>query len=357
MKYTLTAFITLLTTLCFGQTIIVEQKTNDTLIITEEIQTYKINKITRKAYIPPVIIPPPVQSKYFLLPVSNAKVITGQSNIVIENLRFDNATSVMIKITNSSNITIRNCFFNKGVSEAINIYQGTNIRIENCLFNAVTTGVLASTSTGIKVINNQFVNVKGPMPRGQFVQFNTVTGAGNEISGNKGENFSGECDPADLISLFKSSGTAASPILVKNNMFRGGGTLASGGGIVAGDYGGSYVTIDGNTLHTPGNYGLAIVGGSYNSITNNKVFSLQTPISNSSIHIWAQAGVVCSNNTIKGNRVYWINKYGVLNDGWNAQNCTNTVWEKPTRITEAELNMPSHLIDFITPTELLTIRK
>lgn len=310
--------------------------------------------------VPPPPPPPtdtiPNPTGYLSLTLSASKVISGQSNLIIENLRFENATSVMIKISNSSNIIIRNCFFNKGVAEAINIYTGTNIRIENCLFNAVTTGVLASTSTGIKVINNQFVNVKGPMPRGQFVQLNTCSGVGNEISGNKGENFPGECDPADLISIFKSSGTAASPILIKNNMFRGSGTLESGGGIVAGDYGGDYTVIDGNTLHTPGNYGIAIAGGNYNSIINNKVFSLQTPISNSSIHIWAQAGVACSNNTIKNNRVYWINKYGVFNDGWNAGNCENTVWEYPTRITEAELGIPQHLITFVTPEELLTIR-
>jgi parallel beta-helix repeat protein len=268
----------------------------------------------------------------------------------------------MIKIANSSNITIRNCFFNKGVAEAINIYMGTNVRIENCLFNAVTTGVNASTSTGVKVLNNQFVNVKGPMPKGQFVQFNAVTGAGNEIIGNKGENFQGESDPADLISIFNSSGTAASPILIKNNMFRGGGPLASGGGIALGDFGSSYTTADGNVLLNPGQYGMAIAGGSNNIIINNKIFSQQFPWSNIALFIWPQEGsTVCANNIIKGNRATWINKDGVLNVGWNGANfnggnCTGTIWESPTPITEAELNIPIHLIDFVSPEELLKIR-
>ena len=69
----------------------------------------------------------------------------------------------------------------------------------------MTTGVYASTSQGLKVRNNQFVNVRQrkttnadgtiTKARGQFVQFNTCSGVGNEISGNKGENFQGESDP------------------------------------------------------------------------------------------------------------------------------------------------------------------
>lgn len=358
MKYIFTAIITLLTGLCFGQTIMVDQNTKDTIIITEEVQTFKTNKITRKPYKPPVIVQPPAASKYFLLPVSNPIVLNGQSDVIIDGKRFENSPGVSIKITNCKSITIKNCFFNRSVAEAIVIENSIGVTVQYNLFAWNTAGVYAATSQGIKVLNNQFVNMRqvaGPK-RGQFVQFNTVTGAGNEVSNNKGENFPGESDPEDMISMFRSSGTSASPIQIRNNWGRGGGPSASGGGIVLGDYGGSYIVADGNVLLNPGNYGMAISGGHYMTITNNKIFSKQTLISNNPLFIWAQAGAACSNNTIRNNRVTWINSAGIFNDGWNPGNCTNTVWQPPTRITEAELNFPVHLIDYVTPEELLKIR-
>ncbi len=299
-------------------------------------------------------------SSYLVLPMSEPIILTGKSNVVIEGKRFENVAGVMINISGSSNVIIRNCFFNKGGAEAIAIYKGTNIRVENCLFNGITTGVYASTSSTVKVINNQFVNVRaraGGNARGQFVQFNTVSGAGNEVSGNKGENFAGESAPEDLISMFKTYGTAASPVLIKNNMFRGGGPSQSGGGIVAGDYDGGYIRIEGNTLLNPGQYGIAIAGGSNHVITGNKIFSKQFAWSNNPLFIWAQVGNInCANNTIKNNRATWTNRSGIINGGWNAGNCSGTVWEYPKSITEAELNVPEHLIDFVTVQELKAMR-
>lgn len=359
MKYFFTIVLIILTSFCFGQTIMVDQTTKDTIIITEVTQTFKTNTVTRKTYKPPVIVQPPAASKYFLLPVSNPIILNGQSNVIIDGKRFDNSPGVSIKITNCKSITIKNCFFNRSVDEAIVIENSIGVTVQYNLFAFNTTGVYATTSQTIKVTNNQFLNMRmrsDNSSRGQFVQFNNVTGTGNDLSNNKGENFHGESNPEDMISLFKSSGTAASPILVKNNMFRGGGPSASGGGIVLGDYGGSYIIADGNVLHTPGNYGMAISGGHYMTITNNKIFSKQTAVSNNPLFIWAQQGATCSNNVIRGNRASWINKAGVVNGGWDAKNCTGTVWEYPTPITEAELNMPSHLIDYVTPEELLKIR-
>ena len=140
-------------------------------------------------------------------------------------------------------------------------------------------------------------------------------------------------------------------------MFRGGGPEPSGGGIALGDYGSSYTIADGNVLLNPGQYGIAIAGGNYNVITNNKIFSKQWPWSNNPLFIWAQVGSTsCTNNVIKSNRATWTNRDGIINGGWNAGNCSNTVWEYPTSITEAELNVPTHLIDFVTPVELIELR-
>ena len=303
----------------------------------------------------------PAPTAYLSLTKSEAKAIYDQSNVVIENLRFENIDGIALNIKKSNNIIIKNCFFNKATAEAINIEGSANISVENCLFNGVTTGVYAMESQTIKISNNQFVNVRKDTSggRGQFVQFNEVTGAGNAIENNQGENFYGESNPEDLISFFKSSGTAGSPILVRNNMFRGGGPSASGGGIMTGDYGGGYIVVANNTLLNPGNHGIAVAGGSNISILDNKIFAIQQAFSNNPLYVWAQAGVACSNIIVKGNRANWTNMKGERNYGWNSGNCdsTSTSFEYPTTISLEEMKVPEHLITMITLAELLEIRK
>ena len=296
---------------------------------------------------------------YLALTNTAARNISNQSNMVIENVRFENITGNPLRIVGSSNITIKNCFFNKATAEAIDIENSSNITIVNCLFNGVVTGVYALNSQTIKINDNQFVNVRmrDIGGRGQFVQFNNVSGAGNEINNNKGENFLGESDPEDLISMYNSSGTAASPISIRGNMFRGGGPSSSGGGIMTGDNGGSYQVAENNILLDPGQYGMAAAGGSNISLINNKIFAKQQPFTNNPLYVWAQAGASCSNITVMGNRVNWTDKSGEKNNGWDAGNCIATSFEYPTTITEAELNVPAHLISMITPAELLAIRK
>ena len=296
---------------------------------------------------------------YLSLPTSGAKNLSGQSNVVIENLRFVDISGNPLLLNGSSNITIRNCFFDRASEEAISIENSSNITIENCLFNGVTTGVYALGSKTIKIRYNQFVNVRmrSTGGRGQFVQFNNVSGEGNLIENNQGENFAGESDPEDLISLYQSSGTAASPISVRNNMFRGGGPSTSGGGIMTGDYGGGYQIAENNVLLDPGQYGMAAAGGSNISILNNKIYAKQQPFTNNPLYVWAQQGASCSNINVKGNRVNWTDKSGSINNGWDAGNCSNTSFEYPTTISLSEMGVPSHLITFITPEELLQIRK
>ena len=221
-------------------------------------------------------------TNYLTLPKSEAKFVYKDDNVVIENLQFENVNGISIYIKQSKNVTIRNCFFNRASAEAINIEHSSNIRIENCLFNKADAGVYAMESQSIKVINNQFINARQRPGegRGQFVQFNGITGEGNIIENNQGENFAGESDPEDLISLFKSYGTAASPILIRNNTFRGGGPSSSGGGIMTGDYGGGYIIVENNVLVDPGQYGIASAGGSDISILNNKIYGKRQPFTN-----------------------------------------------------------------------------
>ena len=170
-------------------------------------------------------------------------------------------------------------------------------------------------------------------------------------------NFFGESDPEDLISMFNSSGTEESPISIRNNIFRGGGPSASGGGIMLGDYGGSYQIAENNVLLNPGQYGMAASGGNYIQILNNKIFAKQQYFSNNPLYVANYSPVSCGIITVKGNLVNWTNRDGEKNGGWNAEHCDNTSFEYPSTISLEEMNVPEHLITLITQEELLEIRK
>ena len=333
------------------------------LVSCSKTSDYKRKKPVIPVETPPTLpttpTPPPTNpTGYLALTKANDTVIYQQSGLVIENLKFENIEGTALYIKSSSNIIVRNCFFNKAAYEAINIESSTNVTVENCLFNGVESGVYVMESQTIKVSGNQFVNVRkrADGSRGQFIQFNKVTGTGNIIENNRGENFLHESNPEDLISLFKSSGTAANPVSIRNNMFRGGGPSSSGGGIMTGDYGGAYIIVENNTLVDPGQYGIAIAGGSNITVINNKIFAKKQSFSNNPLYVWGQA-VACSDIIVKNNRANWTDKDGYNNLGWYYGNCSNALFENATSISLQETNMPAHLITMITPQELIQIRK
>lgn len=301
-----------------------------------------------------VVTPPTGKPDYMNLPVSLPLDLSGKSNIVVENKRFVNAPSIAIKMySGASNITIRNCFFDGAAQELVELENANNITIENCLFAKGYSGVYSVDSRNIKIINCQFINMRikyvngGFAGKGQFVQMNSCTDI--EISGCKGENFP-EADPEDMISFYRSSNG-----VVKNNIFRGNpvsGWSKSGGGIICGDNGGNNILIEGNAIMNPGNYGVAVAGGTNMSLLNNKIYSTSNPVINNPLYVWNQSGAPMVNITVKGNRVFWAGPNGP----WNAGNGSNIQWENPTSITLAEMNVPAHLIDMVTPADLLKIR-
>jgi hypothetical protein len=128
--------------------------------------------------------------------------------------------------------------------------------------------------------------------------------------------------PEDHISTFSSSGTADSPFDIAYNKIRGGGPSTSGGGILAGDFGGDYITVRDNILVNPGQYGLAIAGGTHHRFLRNIVYAPDVfPWSNNGFFAWAQQGFACDSNEMANNRVFYMNSDGVQNSGWDAGNC------------------------------------
>lgn len=329
--------------------------------------TYKVPRVELRykgsVVTPPTDpVPPTGSSKYLALTTVKTTEYLAKSNEVIENIDFRNVPGNAIRIANVTNVEVRNCYFNKSGEEAIEIENASNVNIHDNLFRYATSGVYALNAQTIKVNNNEFINVRQRSGggRGQFVQFNNVTGPGNQVNDNRGENFPGESDPEDLVSMFRSSGTATSPIEVKRNVFRGGGPSASGGGIMMGDYGGAYQVAEGNKLLDPGQYGMAIAGGNNISIVNNMIYARQQPFTNNPLYMWAQQGAACGNNIVRGNIVYWIDKNGTFNGGWDAGNCAGSSFEYPAKnLTLAMLgfNFTTHILKFVNAAEEITIRK
>jgi hypothetical protein len=253
--------------------------------------------------------------------VSAPIALDRKSNMTISYLEITNPSGHCIKLSNCSNITIQYCKLGPSKGEGVFLSNCTNITVRDCSMEYVESGVVADIGSAIKVLYNDIKNVQGPMPRGQLVQFGDVNGAGSSISYNVGENILGQSYPEDAISLCRSNGTAASPIQVIGNKIRGGGPSGSGGGIMSGDLGGSYVLVQDNILVNPGQYGLTVSSGHDINISNNKIYSAKLPFSNIGLSAYKQYDISTYNITISNNAVNFTNKDGVLNDMWNANNC------------------------------------
>lgn len=255
-------------------------------------------------------------------------VWTGKSNLTISGLEIVNPNGQSIRLVNCSNITIKNCKLGPSKGQGVYLYNCRNITITDCFMDEVATGVSAVESFGIKVINNDIRNVKGPFPLGQMVQFDEVNGAGNSISFNVVENINGQSYAEDAISMYKCNGIAGDPIKVVGNWIRGGGPSSSGGGIMTGDYGGSYILVENNILVNPGQYGLTIASGNNIVVQNNKVFSKKLPWSNVGVTRFKQYELPTFDNAIQYNEINYTSKYGSLNNTWDAGNMpVLTGWE------------------------------
>ena len=290
----------------------------------------------------------------------------GVNNQTINQLKIINPNGHCISLCNCSNITIQNCKLGPSKNEGVYLYNCSNITVINNSMDSIDSGVVADGCTGIKVINNDVKNVQGPMPRGQMVQFGNVYGTGNSISYNVVENIQGQSFPEDEISLYMSNGTPEDPIKVIGNWIRGGGPSTSGGGIMTGDMGGSYILVQDNILVNPGQYGITISSGDHIVISNNLIFSEQKPYSNIGLSAYKQYDILTTSNTIMNNQVNFKNKDGVLNCLWNAGNCGDIIgWE--TNMHNSNINasiLPAKIIgraqgtvtDLVSPSNNITLK-
>ena len=273
-------------------------------------------------------------------------VYTRQKNIVIEGLEFTNTDPLVsdgrcITLWACENVIIRNCKF-KDVPWQVAIYaeNSTNVTVTNCVFENTFKPLLAGSCKGeIKFEENDVKNLVQALhllpviTGGSAVQFIECSGPGNSISYNVIENIPGESYPIDVINLFHSDGTPESPIVVRGNWIRGGGPHGSSGGILLGDWGGSYQIAEDNILVDPGQYGMGIAGGHDMTLRNNKIYARQQSFTNVGLSIvnWTVEETGPSYNiVIENNAINWISKDGAIGTAWFHDHMRDACpdWEK-----------------------------
>ena len=280
--------------------------------------------------------------------VSDPIKLTNVSNYVISGKKITNPGGHCIELINCTNVTVQNCMLGPSKNEGVAMENCKNITIINNRMEKIESGAYALTSQGINFSYNEIKNIVGPPdPRGQMCQFDKVTGTGNRINYNRCENIAGQSNTEDIINIYCSAGTSADPIQIYGNWIRGGGPSGSGGGIMIGDGGSSYIIAKDNILVDPGQYGIAIAGGSNIQIMNNKIYGKKQSFTNIGLYVWAQRGSACSNNTVSGNRVNYFNSDGNQNAIWDAGNCPGTVLSSNT-------SGDAGITAAILPTDILT---
>lgn len=151
--------------------------------------------------------------------------LSNQSNITIsgDSINVNNGGTVGIKLNNCNNVHITKCKVMNSTNDGIQLNNCTNITIDSCFVTNVRAGVNVKYCTTVKVKNNQFLNMNGPYPSGNFVQFNNVNGGGCQIAYNKCEDVVGVAQhPQDGLSIYQSNGLPGDSIMVIGNYIRGG---------------------------------------------------------------------------------------------------------------------------------------
>lgn len=263
---------------------------------------------------------------------TSTQTITGANGLVIDGDTFSASSGQCLRIYSSTNVTIRNSTFqNCTAGFALLVNGSSNVTIRNNTFLDSFAWISAQVTTGgIVITKNTFSNqmLTGGSTAGG-IQFNQVAGAGNEISYNTITN-NVTSVTEDNISLYRSNGMLASPIIVKHNCVTGVTSNPSGSGINIGDDGGSWVVVDSNFVKDAGAGGIGVSAGTNMVVMNNLIWQTGRPGVNGSLVIknFYSPTRVCDQIDTLSNRIDYTNALGNKVDGWygtiwNPTNCTN----------------------------------
>lgn len=264
-----------------------------------------------------------INGKLVTSSTSNTPLIyNGLTNVLISGKTIDlkNGSSVALLIQNCKVVHVTKCIFKNSTNDAIQIINSSNVLVDSCLLINTKAGVNAKYSQTVQVINNNILNMNGPYPSGNFVQFNNVNGGGNWINYNHCEDIVGVAQhPQDGISVYQSNGLPGDSIRVIGNWIRGGQVQHDSGGaagIVLGDVGGSYQVARGNILVNPGAVGMQTQGGTHIKMDRNIIYSSQTPYTSVGMAFGNYSGKPVSDITYSNNKIKYIQTSGNEYDYW-----------------------------------------
>lgn len=192
--------------------------------------------------------------------------------------------------------------------------------IEDSWFERVETGIYTVGGTQrITVRRSYFLNMLGPFPRGQCVQFdNTTVGL---VEANRCEAVpadEGGAGPGgfeDNINFYNSR-----QITARGNWIKG-GLSGSGCGILLQDANGTGNVAEDNTIIKTSQCGIGIAGGTHAIARRNKVLD-PSYLNRSAVYVWLNGGsTTCSGHTVSDNIVSSVGSDGVDRPFWNGGNC------------------------------------
>jgi hypothetical protein len=248
-------------------------------------------------------------------PSTPAVTIATSQPVVIDHANIESKSALIATSVAGADITITNTSgwaLNPGVrgqspGRFLNAQSFVNVDIEHDTMVGTSGIELAqyqgdgSTSQTVRVLYNDALNIDGRRstgPRGfatapgtadyvQFCQLNGCTNmSGVEIAWNRVINIAGMSRVEDNISIFQSSGTASSPILIHDNLiegaypaqptspnFTGGGIMVSDGHTDSAATDTGFVQAFNNVVIGTTNYGIAVSSGHDDSVFGNIVVS------------------------------------------------------------------------------------
>lgn len=251
--------------------------------------------------------------------------ITATPGQVIERVRVTSTSGPCIRVS-VPNVTIRDALIGPCGTDVegkgIDAQSGTtNLTMQRLYFEDVSTGVTAHQATHPLLLTHSYIaKIRGPMPKGQLIQFDKVQGSATSrvlcnVADSKGQPSKWR-KSEDWVNVY-----ATSNVEVAYNRFRGGSdTSTSGTAILFGDSdGGTNLWAHHNTIVDVSNVGIGIAGGDGGRADANRIY-MDGPTSgnytNVGIYASRQGTRSCANARITNNRIWVRKNNGDPNSMW-----------------------------------------
>ena len=196
----------------------------------------------------------------------------------------------------------------------------SNISIQGNYFENCPTGTYLVECRGpILFKGNYSRNHRGPFPRGQMVQLTCCDGIEAPIIIENNFSYINPCSPdqnnreltglgaEDHINIYATLGSEKYPVMVRNNYIYGYSSSCFGSGIMAGDGGGSYYTIENNQVYNTGNAGIGMSGGHHIRVAGNRICQMlpASQYNGKGLQVDNYGDAFTKSVEIERNLVYW----------------------------------------------------